>query len=177
MVTFQKFMSLCEAYDASVMSSSQIRRTGQGGRIGPDRTKTDPEIRRVKAVGSGKTVPAKRYKKRSDAGTPRPTSTRVQQPTQERGSAALSPKEAQRKAYLERKAKETGKATPTASQLLAKKSKSTVSPNYKPAKASGLSPQERNKQTMDWRMVVEGGHGVPLNLIQGMPARGSGTIA
>ena len=147
MVTFQKFMSLCEAYDASVMSSSQIRRTGQGGRIGPDRTKTDPEIRRVKAVGSGKTVPAKRYKKRSDAETPRPTSTRVQQPTKERGSAALSPKEAQRKAYLERKAKETGKATPTASQLLAKKSKSTVSPNYKPAKASGLSPQERNKQT------------------------------
>jgi hypothetical protein len=139
MVTFQKFMSLCEAYDASVMSSSQIRRTGQGGRIGPDRTKTDPEIRRVKAVGSGKTVPAKRYKKRSDAETPRPTSTRVQQPTQERGSAALSPKEAQRKAYLERKAKED---TPTASQLLAKKS-STVSPNYKPAKASTGKKSEK----------------------------------
>lgn len=158
MVTFQKFMSLCEAYDASVMSSSQIRRTGQGGRIGPDRTKTDPEIRRVKAVGSGKTVPAKRYKKRSDAGTPRPTSTRVQQPTQERGSAALSPKEAQRKAYLERKAKAAGKKTPTAAELLSKKKPAEADkrPEGQPKRAVvGMSRQQRSQITRKGQEKLE----------------------
>ena len=49
------------------------------------------------------------YKPRKDIGTQRQASTRVQQPTQERGSAALSPKESAKKAYLERKAKEAGR--------------------------------------------------------------------
>lgn len=145
MKTFQEFVA--EAYDASVMSSSQIRRTGAGGRIGAERKKTAPERRRVKAVGGGQTAPAKPYKPRKDIGTQRPRSTREQQPTQERGSAALSPKEAQRKAYLERKAREKGATTQTASQLLAKKKKAEVSPKYKPQKASGLSRQERLKVT------------------------------
>ena len=147
MITFQEFVSLCEAYDASVMGSSQIRRTGEGGRIGQERKKTAPERRRVKAVGGGQTAPAKPYKPRKDIGTQRPRSTREQQPTKERGSAALSAKEAQRKAYLERKRREAGEKTKTASELLAKKKKATVSPDYKPAKASGLSRQERLKVT------------------------------
>jgi hypothetical protein len=148
MITFQEFMSLCEAYDASVMSSSQVRRTGAGGRIGAERRKTAPEKRRVKAVGGGQTAPAKPYKPRKDIGVQRPRSTREQQPTKERGTAALSPKEAQRKAYLERKARERGETQATsASQLLAKKKKETVSPDYKPAKKSGLSRQERLKVT------------------------------
>ena len=62
MKTFREFMSLTEAYDADVMSRSQIRKTGEGGRIGAERKKTAPERRRVKAVGGGKTVPAKEYK-------------------------------------------------------------------------------------------------------------------
>ena len=147
MITFQEFMSLCEAYDASVMGSSQIRRTGEGGRIGQERKKTAPERRRVKAVGGGKTAPAKEYKPRKDIGTQRARSTREQQPEKERGSAALSAKEAQRKAYLERKRREAGEKTKTASELLAKKKKQEVSPAYKPQKASGLSRQERLKVT------------------------------
>ena len=146
MKTFQEFVS--EAYDASVMGSSQIRRGGDGGKIGAERKKTAPERRRVKAVGGGKTVPAKEYKPRKDIGQQRAASTRVQQPEKERGAAALSPKEAQRKAYLERKARERGeKQATSASELLAKKKKTEVSPKYKPQKASGMSANERNKQT------------------------------
>ena len=120
--------------------------THKGGeKIGAERKKTAPEKRRVKAIGGGKTVPAKEYKARKDIGTQRPKSEREQQPTQERGSAALSPKEAQRKAYRERKARESGAKTQTASELLTKKDKSKVDPKYKPAKASGYTRQERDK--------------------------------
>ena len=121
-------MILAEAaYDASVMGSSQIRRGGDGGRIGAERKKTAPERRRTKKGPGGTTVPAKEYKPRKDIGQQRSASTRVQQPEKERGSAALSPKEAQRKAYLERKAREGGSSTKSkdlekqASKLLTKK--------------------------------------------------------
>ena len=141
MKTFQQFIT--EAYDKDVMGSSQIRRQGEGGRIGADRKKSEPEKRRVKAVGGGKTVPAANYKPRKDIGTQRPKSTREQQPTQARGSAALSPREAQRKAAMERRAAKSGVKTKTASELLAKKAKKTVDPKYKPVKSSGLSTKER----------------------------------
>ena len=118
--------------------------THKGGeKIGAERKKTEPEKRRVKAIGGGKTAPAKEYKARKDIGTQRPKSEREQQPTQERGSAALSPKEAQRKAYRERKARESGAKTQTASELLTKKDKQKVDPKYKPAKASGYTRPER----------------------------------
>ena len=39
---------MTEAYDKDVMGSSQIRKTGEGGRVGADRRKTDAEIRRTK---------------------------------------------------------------------------------------------------------------------------------
>ena len=120
--------------------------THKGGeKIGAERKKTAPEKRRVKAIGGGKTAPAKEYKARKDIGTQRPKSEREQQPTQERGSAALSPKEAQRKAYRERKARESGAKTQTSSELLTKKDKSKVDTKYKPAKASGYTRQERDK--------------------------------
>lgn len=138
---------MTEAYDAEVMSRSQIRKSGEGGRIGAERKKTAPEKRRMKAVGGGKMEPAKDYKPRKDIGTQRSTSTRVQQPEKERGSAALSPKEAQRKAYLERKKREAGEKTKSASELLAKKKKTEVSPKYKPQKASGLTRKERLAKT------------------------------
>jgi len=125
MKTFSQFIS--EAYDKDVMQSSQIRRTGEGGRIGAERKKTEAERRRTKLGPGGTRVPAKEYKPRKDIGTQRAASTRVQQPEKERGSAALSPKEAQRKAYLERKAREGGGSTKSkdlekqASKLLTKK--------------------------------------------------------
>ena len=128
MKTFKQF--ILEAYDPEIQGRSQIRKQGQGGRVGADRKKSEPEKRKVKAVGGGKTVPAKTYKARKDIGTQKPRSTREQQPTQARGSAAISAKEAQKKAYLERKAKERGAKTKTASELLAKKQKAKVDPKY-----------------------------------------------
>jgi hypothetical protein len=162
MITFQEFMSLCEAsYDASVMSSSQIRKTGEGGRIGAQRKKSAPERRRVRAIGGGKTEPVE-YKDRKDIGTQRQASTRVQQPTQERGSAdvkakaAAAAKEERKKAALARiAAKKGGGAAPaakpkakdvakTASKLLStKKPQAEPAAGYTPPKASGLSTQER----------------------------------
>jgi len=121
-------MKLCEDYDKDVMGRSQITKSGEGGRTYADRKKTEPEIRRTKAVGGGKSEPAKSYKPRKDIGTQKPKSTREQQPEKERGSAGLSPKEAQRKAYKERKARESGAKSKTASELLSKKSKSKVDP-------------------------------------------------
>ena len=162
MKTFAQFMteatSILEVYDKDVRGSSQIRKQGEGGRIGRERKKTEPEKRRTKAVGGGKTVPAKTYKPRSDIGTQRAASTRVQQPEKERGSAEVKQSYAD-KVRAERKkaaqariaAKKSGtkapekKSTPTASQLLSKKKKTEVSPSYTPQKASGYSRDERRK--------------------------------
>jgi len=132
MKTFKQF--ILEAYDPEVQGRSQIRKQGQGGRIGAERKKTEAEKRRMKA---GTNTPVKSYKPRKDIGTQRPRSTREQQPTQARGTAALSAKEAQKKAYLERKAKERGAKTKSASELLAKKPKAKVDPRYKPTGGPG----------------------------------------
>lgn len=156
MKTFSQFV--IEAYDKDVMGSSQIKKTGEGGRIGADRRKSEPEKRRMKAAGGGKMVPAKSYKDRKDIGTQRQTSTREQQPEKERGSAEVKQSYAD-KVKAERKkaaqariaAKKGGKpapekkATPSASQLLSKKKKAAVNPNYKPQKASGKTRAERDK--------------------------------
>ena len=154
MKTFQEFIT--EVYDKEVQGRSQIRRTGEGGRIGAERKKTEPEKRRMKAVGGGKMVPAKDYKPRKDIGTQKKTSDKVQQPTKERGSAGLSLRDQQRKAAMERRAARSGgSSTPTsakdkekaASKLLAKKSAKQVNPNYKPQKASGKTAAERKALT------------------------------
>lgn len=136
MRTFQQFMSLCEASDADAASQlgwgggASIIKTGAGGRIGKERKKTPVEIRRVRAVGGGRTEPVGPYKTRKDVGQQRgssaPAPGRGQGATElkpgtagTQGSAAMSAKERQRKAYLERKAKEGGKEQPkTASQAI-----------------------------------------------------------
>ena len=149
-VSFTKFMELCEVYDKDVVGRSQITQSGEGGRIQRKRKKTEPEIRRTKAVGGGKTEPVKSYKDRKDIGQTnkqRSKSGREHQPTQERGSAALTPREQQRKARAERLAAKAGAKTKTADELLAKKAKKTVDPNYKPQKASGMTRAERMKVT------------------------------
>ena len=147
MRTFNQFLKICEAiYDRDQPSDVELK----VGKIGKERKKTAPERRRTKAVGGGKTVPAKDYKPHPTIGKKVPKRSpagRSQQPTRERGSAALSAKEAQKKAYLERKAKERGEKTKTASELLAKKAKAKVDPKYKPAKASGYTRAERQSIT------------------------------
>ena len=149
--SFLEFMSLCEAvYDKDVMGRSQIKKTGEGGRIAPKRKQTEPEKRRMKAVGGGKMAPAKTYKDRKDIGqsnVKRSPAGREQQPTQERGSARLDPREAQRKAARERRAAKAGAKPKTADELLAKKAKAKVDPRYKPAKASGMTRAERMSVT------------------------------
>ena len=161
--SFLEFMSLCEAtYDKDVVSRgfqmSGSARPGGEGRMSPKRTKdsqgniksTAKQQKRMKAAGGGKMVPAKKYKLRKDAGKPNPRRSpagREQQPTQERGSAKLDPREAQRKAAMERRAAKAGAKPKTADELLAKKAKAKVDPKYKPAKASGMTRAERMKVT------------------------------
>ena len=150
MKTFREFIT--EVYDPDVVGKSQIRKQGEGGRVGRMRKQSEPEKRRMKAVGGGKMVPAKTYKDRKDIGTQRKTSDRQQQPTQARGSAALSPREQQAKARRERMAARGG-ATKVkskdlkkqADKLLATKKKKTADPNYKPQKASGYTRDERHR--------------------------------
>ena len=120
------------------------------GRLGKKRKKSDAEKKRVKAIGGGKTAPAKSYKDRKDIGTNKPKSRTQQQPTKERGSAKLSPREQQKKARAERLAAKSGgkskkELTKAADKLLSKKSAKKVDPNYKPAKASGYTRIERQK--------------------------------
>ena len=140
MKTFQQF--ILEAYDKELEGQAS-RAPGEGGRIRASRKKRDLDKTRVKAVGGGKTAPAKDYKDRKDIGTNKPKSRTQQQPTRERGTAALSPREAQRKAAMERRAAKSGAKTKTADELLAKKKKQTVDPKYKPAKSSGYTRSER----------------------------------
>jgi len=145
MKSFQQFITEADLKDKEGLGHGTGMSHRGGEKIGQDRKKSAPEKKRVKAIGGGKTAPAKSYKPRKDIGTQRPKSRKEQQPEKERGSAALSPKEAQKKAYKERKAREKGAKTKTASELLSKKKKTTVSPNYKPQKASGYTAHERRK--------------------------------
>jgi hypothetical protein len=143
-------MSLCEASDADAAKQlgwgggASITRTGEGGRIGKERKKSAPERRRVKAVGGGKTEPVA-YKTRKDVGQQRGSSapalgrgagaTALKPGTAgTQGSAAMSAKERQRKAYLERKAREGGKEQPkTASQAISQaKPQQEKKPEAKP---------------------------------------------
>ena len=163
MKTFQQFIT--EAYDKDVIGRSQIRRSGDGGRIYPER-KSGAQTKRTKAIGGGKTAPAKTYKTRKDAGVSNPKRSpagRQQQPTQQRGSAGVIGKAAQKKAYLERKARERGEKTQTASELLAKKQKAKTDPKYKQVKASGYTQKERQalmrkgeKKLRDLRLAATG---------------------
>ena len=170
MRTFREFTTLCEQskFDKERSNLSVGTRApdpSRGGRVGADRKKSAPEKSRMKAVGAGKMVPAKDYKARKDIGKQRQASTRVQQPTSERGSARekqlAAAKAERRKAAQARIAQKKGKVTvlPSqatskpktkskdlerkASQMLTKKKKQTVDPNYKPQKASGYTRAER----------------------------------
>ena len=57
MKTFREFIT--EVYDPDVVGKSQIRKQGEGGRVGRMRKQTEPEKKRMKAVGGGKMVQPK----------------------------------------------------------------------------------------------------------------------
>jgi len=154
MKSFQQFITEADLKDKEGLGHGTGLSHRGGEKIGADRKKTAPEKKRVKAIGGGKTAPAKDYKPRKDIGKQKSRSQREQQPEKARGSAALSPKEAQKKAYKERKAREKGAKTKTASELLSKKKKTTVSPKYKPQKASGYTAHERKKIMRAGRRLV-----------------------
>ena len=161
MKTFREFIA--EVYDPDIVGKAQIRKQGEGGRVGRMRKQTEPEKKRMKAVGGGKMVPAKTYKARKDIGTQRKTSDRQQQPTQERGSARekqMAAARAERKRAAQARAgkvtklpsQATSKPKPKtqalkkqADKLLATKKKKTADPNYKPQKASGMTRDERHR--------------------------------
>ena len=161
MKSFQQFVSEAkEVHDREGLGggTGTTHRT-QTGKIGSERKKSElttqlkqhkGQKKRVKAVGGGKTAPAKNYKDRKDIGTNKPVSTVKQQPTKERGSASLSPREQQRKARAERLAGKSGgkdkkNLEKSATKLLSKKKKKSVHPDYKPQKASGYTAHERRK--------------------------------
>ena len=170
MRTFHEFMTLCEASDADTAKElgwgggvQLSPKGGVGGRIGKERKKTAPEVRRTKAVGGGKTEPIAPYKKRKDVGQQRgsaaPAPGRGKGATElkpgtagTQGSAAMSAKEKQRKAYLERKARESGAKQPkTASQAISQAKPKTEKPAAKPRRqwktetGGSMTRQERDK--------------------------------
>ena len=126
MKTFKEFVSLCEEVkDKSTALGFQatIRRQNPGGRIGTDRRLTDPERRR-----------ANPYKPRKDIGSQRTSTDRLQQPTQERGSADVKARadaavKAERKAAAEKRAaaksseQDTPKVKPKSKDLAQQASK------------------------------------------------------
>ena len=155
MKTFRQFIN--EAYDPDIQGRSQITKSGEGGRIGRKRKQTDAEKKRVKAIGGGKTAPAKTYKDKSDIGITnrkRSPAGRQQQPTQPKG-VKLSAREQQKKARAERLAAKSGAKTKTADELLAKKAKKVVDPKYKPTKATVYTTPERQKITRAGERLVK----------------------
>ena len=164
MKTFNQFIT--EAYDKDLEGQAS-RAPGEGGRIRAARKKREGYLAKqqqgqkpkVKAIGGGKTAPVKDYKPRKDIGTNKPRSKTQQQPTKARGSAALSPREAQKKARAERLAAKSGgkskaELEKAATKLLSKEQK-TVSPKYKPVKATGYTAAERQKITRAGRRLVK----------------------
>jgi len=115
MKTFHQFVS--EAYDADLMRSASVRTIGSGGRVGSERKKTAPEMRRMKQAKAGETRQPTSYKPRKDIGSQKGSQT--QAPTQERGSAReaqlAAAKAERKKAALARiAAKKAGASAPAA---------------------------------------------------------------
>ena len=150
MKSFHQFINEAELKDREGLGHGTGMSHRAGEKIGTDKKKSPSEKKRVKAIGGGKTAPAKDYKPRKDIGVQKKKSDYQQQPEKKRGSARLSLKDQQKKARAERmKANAGGKGRgdlqKAADKLLAKKKKKTVDPKYKPQKASGYTAHERKK--------------------------------
>ena len=163
-----------KALDPSLAGAASIRQTGEGGRKYPSRKKAEGERKRMKAVGGGKMAPADSYKDRKDIGATKARSEREQQPTKERGSAEVKQSYADKVKAERKKAaqariaakksggevkKDTTSAKSTekkATELLKKKTTKAVNPNYKPAKASGMTRAERDKKRGEGERYLRG---------------------
>ncbi len=169
MKTFSNFCA--EAYDAAVMSGSQIRRMGgDGTRVGTLRKKSKPETVRTsqKRDAEGNRIPTD-YKDRKDISTQKQASTRVQQPTQERGSADVKAKaaaavkkereEAAKKRAAERSSGQKPKdLSQQASKILAKTKPAEVDkrPADQPKRAvKGIDRKERSQITRKGQKKLE----------------------
>ena len=123
-----------------------VKKIGTGVKVGAERKKTAPERRRMKAAGGGKMVPAKEYKARKRYRSAEKKQRLEFSNQLRREEQLVYPLENSRERLLWRGEQEkAGAKTPTASQLLTKKTKPKVSPDYKPQKASGLTRDERRK--------------------------------
>ena len=150
-------MSICEEVEDKSKAlgfAATIRRSQEGGRVGRQRKKTTPEIRRMKAVGSGKMKPVE-YKLRKDIGSQRQASTRVQEPEQERGSADVKAKAAAAAkaeriaAAKKRAAARSGGETSTASKPKAKEVAQQASKLLKKKKTEvDLRPADQPKRAV-----------------------------
>ena len=188
MKTFSQFCT--EAYDKEVMSGSQVRTMGTGGRISPERKKSTPELRRTKRVGGGKVEPVS-YKPRKDIGQQKTAAERQQQPTQERGSAdvkaraAAAAKEERKKAALARiAAKKKGEAAPEtkpkakevekqATKLLSKKAEAKPKAPAKDSRfSSSRNPEDhmiKGKYTKDEKKkLVRAGKRLHRDIVKGI---------
>jgi len=86
---------------------------------------------------------------RSDAGQER---QRTEMPKQERGTAGLSPKEQQRKAYKERKAREAaGQKKTQSSASLEKKATQLIKKPSEPQKSTYKKKSILDRKTRDWK--------------------------
>ena len=159
MKSFHQFIT--EAYDKDLEGQAS-RKPGEEGRIRAARKKREIERTRKKAVGGGQTGVVKDYKTRKDAGTNKPKSRTQQQPEKARGSAALSPREAQRKAALERRKGKSGGSKKdlekAASKMLSKKTTKTVDPKYKVVRGKpGATPTKRAYSRAERQKITRAG--------------------
>ena len=171
MKTFPEFCK--EAYDASFMSGAQVRQSGEGGRVGRVRKKTPAELRRVSQPKTGGERKPAEYKPRKDIGTQKQADTRVQQPEQERGSAAVreraaaAAKEERRKLAKERAAAKSGGEKPKAKPKDLAKQATKILSKTKPAEVDkrpadqpkrpvvGMSRKERSQITRKGQEKLE----------------------
>jgi len=160
-------MILAEAtYDPEIQGRSQITGpSAPGGKIGQNRKKSAPEMRRMKQAKAGEERKPTEYKPRKDIGTQRAASTRQQQPEQERGSArerqlAAAKEERKKAAQARAAAKKAGGTAPTtkpkakevaktASKLLTKKKTEVdLRPSDQPKRpVVGMSREKRKDIT------------------------------
>ena len=72
MKSFQQFIAEPDLKDKGGIGHGTGTTHRGGDKIGRDRKKTAPEKKRTKAIGGGKTAPAKDYKQRKDIGNNKP---------------------------------------------------------------------------------------------------------
>ena len=141
------------AIDPDLVNRASIRKTG-GMSKERIRRKAPGERTRVKAVGGGKFEPVVQ-KDRKDMGKERKAKKAGEfqaTPEKERGSAALSAKEAQRKAYRERKAREAaGQKKTQSSASLEKKATQLIKKPSEPQKSTYKKKSILDRKTRDWK--------------------------